>query len=291
MSVVMPVFNAESTVGAAAESILQQTYPNLELVVVDDGSTDRSVNVVRALRDRRVRLLEQANQGPGSARRVGVMASRGSYIAVQDADDFSYPHRLSSQVSYLERSQACVAVGAWAEVTRRGESTGRLLQHSTETGMLYFLSQFDSQFVASTVTMRREAVVAVGNYRPVRYGLEDLELWLRLRNNGAFANLPEILLTYDERPGSLSRLNIDKREAYACWLVADSICCTLGHKHQPPCIGSLECARGVRGNGSQGRGKLRSRLVLQELALKAISKFPSESLSLARRSMRLQLDL
>ena len=104
VSVVMPVYNREKYVGAAIESILAQTYTNFEFIIVDDGSTDHSVDIIQSYHDPRIRLIQlPQNLGVSQARNTGNALARGNYIAVMDSDDISLPSRFEKQLAFLSR--------------------------------------------------------------------------------------------------------------------------------------------------------------------------------------------
>ena len=106
VSIVMPVCNAGDTVAEAIESCLRQSMDSFELIVVLDGCTDRSGEIVRSYRDSRIRVFEMDHQGVAPAAREAILASRTDFIARMDADDISHPERLSSQYHFLSESSA-----------------------------------------------------------------------------------------------------------------------------------------------------------------------------------------
>src|SRR5207237_10277673 len=118
VSVLLPVWNGEAFLEQAMESILRQTLSSFELIVIDDGSTDRSAAIAEefASRDPRMRVLRRPHEGLSAALNAGIAAARGEYVARMDADDISAPDRLRKQVAYLDAHPACVAVGAWSDV-------------------------------------------------------------------------------------------------------------------------------------------------------------------------------
>lgn len=110
VSVVIPVYNRQSTIKRAIDSVLQQTYSNLELIIVDDGSTDDTVRIVKDCHDERIKLISQRERGGANkARNIGIANSKGEYIAFQDSDDEWLPNKLRSQIDLMEREklQAC----------------------------------------------------------------------------------------------------------------------------------------------------------------------------------------
>ena len=114
LSVYMPVYNAEGYLAQTLESILNQSLGDFEFLVVDDGSTDRSAEIVRSFRDSRIRLLSQENQGCYPARNRAIAEASGKYLANMDAEDISLPERFEKQVAFLEEHPAAVLVGTQA---------------------------------------------------------------------------------------------------------------------------------------------------------------------------------
>ncbi len=192
ISVVIPVYNGERTVGAAIESVLQQSLAVREVVVVDDGSTDRSAEVVRRFPEDRVRYVAQANSGVASARNVGIDEAHGEWIAFLDCDDVWYTHRLTSQCELLEEFPDLNWVAGGYRVCR-GEtclSESRYAEAPVNSSILLpdALQAMCSGLTIWTGTMlvRRAALAHVGGFVNLRHG-EDIDLWIRLAI--AFPNL------------------------------------------------------------------------------------------------------
>ena len=251
VSVVIPVFNGQETVKQAIESILAQSFTNFEVIVINDGSTDNTYSVVRAFGDTRVSVISQVNQGAGAARKKGVEKARGKYIAVQDADDISFPTRLAVQVKFLEDHPRCVAVGTWSRIQGTDNSFRKGHEHPTSNGELQLLMLFDAYFVASSVMIRKSELLNAGNYEPLTNGLEDFELWSRLKDQGDIANVPQVLVTYREMPGSLSRSNLVERNREAVAISAANICRARGHRTHVKCEMSRGLATAVRHSGQE----------------------------------------
>jgi len=207
VSVVLPVYNCPNYVGEAIESILAQTLDDIELIIVDDGSTDRTPEVVRQYTDPRIRVVTQANQGAAGAANRGIELSRGRYIARQDQDDVSFPPRLARQAAFLDAHPDCALVGTWAEIWVENERTARVHAHPADSARLKFELLFDNPFVQSSVMLRRAALAKVGVYSTdrSRQPPEDYEFWSRIAREYEVANLPEILHIYREVQGSVSR--------------------------------------------------------------------------------------
>lgn len=199
ISVVMPVLDEERLVHRAIRSLLDQTFRDFELIVVDNGSTDRTKDIVAELsaQDGRIRLIDEPTPGTHAARNRGLAEARRPWIAVQDADDVSHPERFERQMELLRRRPRTVVLGSWSLVY--SEVTGLREPHYHATSDLSIRTQLrtgPAPFVHSTVILNREAALRVGGYPAGFPGAEDYALWGLLRNEGRLANLPMHLLIY-----------------------------------------------------------------------------------------------
>ncbi len=221
VSVVLPVYNGADYVAGAVQSILDQSWRDFELIVIDDGSTDDSAREVARLHDPRIRFLRQANRGLAATLNRGISLASGRYIARQDHDDLSHPERLEKQVWHLEANPACTMVGTCAEIWNQKGPTGRTLSHPAQSPLLKLELLFNNPFVHSSVMIRRDVLLEVGGYSedPDRQPPEDYELWSRLARGFEVGNLPETLLIYREVAGSMSR-----RADRHFWLRVLTIC-------------------------------------------------------------------
>lgn len=200
VSVVLPVWDGEAFLAEAIESILSQTFQSLELILVDDGSSDGSLRISEeyAARDARVRVLRQAERG-GYARALnaGIHAARGKFIARMDGDDVAHVDRLQQQVGYLEANPGCVAVGSAIEAMDvDGSSIGVTRFAAEHEKIVAELLRGTTSLSHPTVVARRDAIIAAGGYDPELYPSEDLALWLALGEVGSLANLHQPLLRY-----------------------------------------------------------------------------------------------
>jgi dTDP-4-amino-4,6-dideoxygalactose transaminase len=217
VSVVMPVFNGETYLAEAVESVLRQTLSELELIAVDDGSSDGSRSILERFvsSDRRVRLVvNEQNQGISGALNRGWRAARAPYVARLDADDVAPRDRLSQQVRFLDAHPSVAVVGGTLIAidshgrrisTRRFPASNRAIQAA--------LVRYNC-FSHPSVTMRRSALEAVGGYRFRR--IEDYDLWLRIAERFALANLAE--------PMILHRLHLDQQAVVALERTARETC-------------------------------------------------------------------
>jgi hypothetical protein len=207
VSVVLPVWNGELFVARAVESILAQTFRSFELIVVDDGSTDRTASILEefARRDRRVVLIRSAHGGLSHALNAGIDVARGLCIARMDADDVSLPKRLEKQMAYLDANPDCVVIGSGVEVIDdAGAVVGETTFAETHEAITAALIGGRSPIAHPTVVVRRDALVAAGGYDGSRYPSEDFDLWLKLSRVGRLANMSESLLQYRRHQGAVS---------------------------------------------------------------------------------------
>ena len=218
VSVLMPVYNTERYVAEAVRSILAQTYDELEVLIYDDGSTDRSPEILHGLaeRDPRIRLFLRPHTGLTTWLRAGVEIARGEYVARMDADDIAHPERLAAQLSYLDAHPECVVVGTEARLVdperRPIKQLGVQLTHDGIDADL-MRGRGDAMLHPAS-TFRRDAILAVGSYRVDFEAAEILDLNLRLAERGRVANLPDTLLEYRQHLDKVSaRRKGDQRRA------------------------------------------------------------------------------
>jgi glycosyltransferase involved in cell wall biosynthesis len=203
VTVFVPVYNRAPVLRQALESVLAQRYADFELLVLDDGSCDGSVEVARELGDPRIRIEVHAhNQGIPATRNHGVALARGEYFAMADSDDVSHPQRLALQVDWLDAHPEVAALGSWA---LRTDASGRrveapLLRPTAPrelAGRVLFASVLKSPTVVA-----RTAVLREHGYREELVLASDVDLWARISARHALANLPRFLVRY--RAGGIS---------------------------------------------------------------------------------------
>lgn len=195
-SVVLAVHNGERHLEASVRSILTQTLRDFELIVVDDGSTDGTPEVVSALRreDARIVTVRQENHGLAASLNRGIELARGAYIARQDADDVSLPDRFERQAAFLDAHPSIAAVGSSADVIDRdGTVVGRLNALSGSQTVRRGLRTLRSTPIHGSMMMRKGAVLGAGGYREAFRAGQDYDLWLRLTSAGEIDNLPDVL--------------------------------------------------------------------------------------------------
>jgi len=228
VSVVMPVFNAEMYLHAAVSSILSQSHQNLELIVIDDGSSDKSSEILSSFDDKRLRIYKNDyNRGLSFSLNRGLDLSDGDFIARMDADDISHPRRLEIQLAFLLKNYDIAILGSWAKkINSNGKVIGRI-KPSTEDKTIAWRHLFAGQFIHPTVMMRRDALALSS----LRYGSlphwavgADKDFYIHsISEDHLFfgmallklkvANLPQYLLSYRVHEASVSSLNCAKQQS------------------------------------------------------------------------------
>jgi hypothetical protein len=230
VSVILPVYNGGAYLHDAISSILSQTHGELELIIIDDGSSDDSASTISSFSDSRICFFKQSNQGLAATLNRGISLARGKYIARQDQDDLSHPDRISLQVAYMEEHPDCVLLGSWAQIMEVDRLVDRFHRHPVDELMLRYQLLFNNPFVHSSVLLRRSALLQVSGYTtdPDRQPPEDYELWSRLSRIGSMANIGEVLLTYREIPGSMSRVGPSPFKRRLVMICAENIAAATG---------------------------------------------------------------
>jgi len=212
VSVIMPAFHAEPYLHVAVESVLRQTAGDLELLIVDDGSTDRTVAIAQefASRDPRVRVLQQRNAGPGPARNTGFRAAGGEFFAFLDSDDEWSPRFLEEQLAVLRaRPDIDVVIGnAWI---RGGARDGQPARPIRGEGVPITLAEIlaDETALFIMAVFRRQVIDAVGGFDPAVFTNEEYDMWIRAALAGfTFTRHSTPLGWYSCRPDSLSSVDV-----------------------------------------------------------------------------------
>jgi len=201
VSVVMLVFNAEPYLDEAIESVLQQTFPDFELIIINDGSADGSLAMLQrwAKKDKRIRLYNQGNKGRSFSRNRGVELAQSEYIAMLDSDDIALPTRLEVHYKFMKKNPEVVIVGSQIEaICMKGVSlyfsgTPLYIHDEIESSLL---NDHGVQLCQGASMMRKSAVLQVGGYNENYTVGEDTDLFLRMALIGNLANVPNVLLKY-----------------------------------------------------------------------------------------------
>jgi len=205
ISVVIPLYNKRDYIRRSVESVLNQSHQDLELIVVDDGSTDGSSNRINSAADSRVRIHRQNNAGEGAARNTGAELATCDWVAYLDADDSWDSGFLKEIAGMIERfpTAALCATGYRIRTPDSNTVVGATGQVSSKLHSNYFKLAYRSKlpFCASSVAISREALFACGGFAEQEPLGADQDLWCRLLTNNSFALSPRALATYHEDAG------------------------------------------------------------------------------------------
>jgi glycosyltransferase involved in cell wall biosynthesis len=213
VSVVVITYNTAEYVAHAIESVLEQTWKNLELIVVDDGSTDETPQVVGRFADHRLKYVRQENQGPNAARNRGIRESRGEFVAFLDSDDWWLPDKICRQVSVaVANSKAGLVYSLAVSVDVSGKENART--ESIVTGRVVdqlLLGQCIAGS-ASSAMVRRKTIDTVGTFDASLHYAEDWEYWIRIAAEFDVACVPEYDVYLLNRPGSRGKNALATRD-------------------------------------------------------------------------------
>ncbi len=227
ISVVMTVYNTEQYVGDAVAGILSQSLGDFEFIIVDDGSTDGSAEVIRhfADRDRRVKFISQRNTGIVRAANEAIRQASGKYLARMDSDDVALPERFATQVAYLEAHPNCSLLGSRVMLMDPYGSpvaqSGHALDHDTLCQQL-LTGDGGWAFCNPVTMMPMAAVLKAGLYREKCFVCEDHDMFLRLSEVGRIANLPDILLWYRRHYKSINHTQFEQQFQLKKSIVSDA---------------------------------------------------------------------
>ncbi len=206
VTVLMPVYNGEKYIEEAIDSVLKQTYTDYEFLIVNDGSTDNTAEIISSFKDPRIRLIHhKTNMGIAAALNAGLNNAYGKYIARFDADDICLPERLAIQFNFLAASDHYIVTGSNAEyISENGEHlfSFSCIGHTDEEIKKNMI--FQCPFIHSSVMFKKEAVLLAGGYSLHAHNFEDYFLWTQLKDLGKFNNIPHTLIKVRFNPSSVT---------------------------------------------------------------------------------------
>jgi glycosyltransferase involved in cell wall biosynthesis len=210
----MPVLNGQRYLGLAIESILGQTFQDFEFLIVNDGSTDRSADIIQeyASRDPRVILLEHNRRGLAEALNAGCRTARGHYIARMDCDDIARPDRFARQVDFLDDRKDVAVLGGAAQLIDAAGRPLSELRYPPEGASLRDALATGCWVIHPSVMMRRSVFRDVGFYRQACAPGEDYDLWARVADDGLVVNLPgPVLIDFRAHEGQVSNTQMRRQ--------------------------------------------------------------------------------
>lgn len=215
ISIIMPVWNGGQFLVAAIDSLLAQTFTDFELLVIDDGSTDATPEILRAYADARLRVFRLDHAGIVVALNHGLAQARADWVARQDADDLSEPDRLALQWQAVRRHPALVLSHTAVTLFGEGPAPAHLARFPRTRGFAALRLCYQCPIVHSTVLFRKATALAVGGYLPAERHAEDFSLWGRMLEAGEVVGLPRKLVRFRLHSQSVSQQNLALQNALA----------------------------------------------------------------------------
>lgn len=210
VTVFMAAFNGEAYIEKAVQSVLDQSFTDFELLIINDGSTDRTPDIVHKFTDPRIRFIHNdSNRGLTFTRNRGIEEAKGQYIAILDCDDLAMPDRLKVQTGFLNSNPEIAMCGGQAiTIDESGEQTGNLNVIAGDKDISPELV-FHNIFINSTLMIKRSAMVEAGGYRDYSPA-EDYDLSYRISIHHPVANLNEVLVAYRLHGNNISKVQNEK---------------------------------------------------------------------------------
>lgn len=217
VSVIIATYNYGRYITRALDSVLFQTYPNIEVVVVDDGSTDDTCSILSATYGNRISYIRQANRGAAAARNAGISISRGEYIAFLDADDRYRPENIALKVEFLERNKQYPWVYSdwvWIDksnrITNRGSDDRHTLASLRASGNVFFSALKDKRLSTNVFLFERKIIADAGGFDERLTQREDYDLYLRLAYRHPIGYMHEPLVEIYPHSQSLGRRSVEE---------------------------------------------------------------------------------
>lgn len=261
ISVIIPAYNCDRTIAQTVNSVLTQTFGDLELIVIDDGSQDKTLEILSNISDPRVQVFSYPNAGVSATRNRGIAKATGDFIAFLDSDDLWTPDKLETQLEALQNDPDAAVAYSWTDYIDENGQFLRSGTHVTATGWVYdklLVQNFLEN--GSSALIRQDALDRVGGFDESLFGPEDWDLYLRLAANDRFVAIPRVQILYRISTQSVST-NLQRQERQ-CLQVID---------------------RGFKNASADLQSRKRASLanLYQYLAFKALEGTPSRSQSLA----------
>ena len=194
VTVLMSVYNGEKYIKEAIDSILNQTFKDFEFLIINDGSTDRTAEIIRNYSNTRIKIHKnKENFGLTKSLNIGLKLARGEYIARQDADDMSMSERLEKELDFLETHKDYAVVGTFVKIMNENSKIIRLLDRPLEDKQIREFLKKDNCITHGSSMIRMESFYDVGSYDESMERSQDYELWLRISKKYRMANIPEYL--------------------------------------------------------------------------------------------------
>ena len=213
VSVIIPCYNAEKYIVETIQSVISQTYENLEIIVINDGSTDRSVELIQTIIDPRCKLISVENGGVSKARNIGIKASKGDFIAFLDADDLYQKTNIEEKIVFLQQHPSLALVHSFEEVFDSESKQIIEIAKGKKGKVLNTLLSLKEKVIhsPSSVVIRRELLDKIGGFNEKLSTSADWEFWVRSAKQSSFGMLPKALTKYRIHDAQM-HMNVSKME-------------------------------------------------------------------------------
>lgn len=215
VSVIIPTWNRSDDTLRAVRSVLNQTYNDFEIIIVDDGSIDQTENIFSEYPDKRVRYIQIEHSGlPAKARNVGINNAKGEWIAFLDSDDEWIPEKLAIQVKYFNSHTKIGLVCSNARMYQNKEFKRNFFEKETIQNTFYSLLLYSNFIITSSVLVKRSLLLASGGFSEdvVLRGIEDFDLWIKICSENPFYYLDRPLLKYNDQPLQSIRSEVTNKQ-------------------------------------------------------------------------------
>lgn len=225
ISVLISVYNGEKYIEQALKSIYNQTYQDFEVVIVDDGSTDRTAEIVFKMKDSRTFIYRNSeNKGLTKSLNIGLKLCRGEYIARMDADDISRPQRFEKQIEFLKEHPDCIVLGCWCDrIDSNGQIHGAYDRRPTKPADIKRRLLYGNCIAHPTAMALRALLMEVGGYNEKYAYAQDHDLWLRLSERGQIYNLDEYLVGLRFWPENITAKEKEQQYEYSKLAIQDAL--------------------------------------------------------------------
>lgn len=247
VSIILPTFNSSSFIYEAISSILKQTHKNLELIIIDDKSTDDTIKIIKSFRDKRIRLIKTKQRlGLANSLNLGIKLSKSKFIARMDSDDISELNRIEEQVNFLIKNKYIDIVGSAIKIIDDVGNINKFVSYPKNNFEIKFFMCLGCPIVHPSVMMRKSVFEKYGIYYKNNYA-EDFQLWSKLlHKNIKFCNLDKHLLKLRKHKKNISNSKLNKTKKQECNIIINNIKTILNLKIEKK---KMYCINIIRNNG------------------------------------------
>ena len=225
ISVIMAVYNAENCVRSAVDSILNQTYEDFEFIIINDCSTDNTLDILKSYSDKRIKIINnERNLGQTKSLNIGIREAKGEYMARMDADDFAFPAKLERQLNYITKHPEYVAVGTSAHKVYARSGKREMFRGATAPSEVLMRLVYATPLLHVSVMMHKDTILQVGGYDERFLICADYVLWSNLIRKGyKITSLPDVLMRFKVNEESYSMKNKERTIFEYCQSLMENI--------------------------------------------------------------------